>query len=356
MNGSPKGAMNEFTVVPMSEEQLPAVVALLLAQEVRHHDRDPRLRGAYSREQIMARLSDRLARGEPVLVALNQEQQMRGCACPAVWELAEASLLRAFLPERAGVTRELTLSDPQEGDASRALGALLVALSAWWEEHTTTGDLIRWPAAEQWVVARLAKHGFLLDSVCATRGPEPPIEPPHPSSAPGTIRPARSSDEAALVNLFAEELLYHERCTPFVRCHSAALEAFRRKLARLWAGTSLEAGAPLVLVAEHEDAVVGMAETTLLDIGPDDEPGFTPPGRYGCIDNVSVSELWRGQGIGQRLLQAVDNAFAARSLPLDGWLLWYNPDNTRASRFWSRRGFVPFWITYQRLHPYSTRG
>lgn len=351
MNGSPRGATNEFTVVPMSEEQIPAVVDLLLAQEVRRHDHDPRLRGAYSREQITARLSDQLARGEPVLVALDASGRVRGITSPGVWELAEASLLRAFLPERAGITRELTLSDPQEGDASRALGALLVALSAWWKERATTGDLIRWPAAEQWVVARLAKHGFLLDSVCAMRGPEQPIEPPRLSSALCTIRPARSSDEAALVNLFAEELLYHERCTPFVRCNSEVLEAFRRKLARLWAGAGLEAGAPLVLVAERAGEIVGMAETTLQDIGPDDEPRFTPPGRYGCIDNVSVSEPWRGQGIGKLLVQAVYDAFATLALHLDGWLLWYNPDNSLASRFWPRQGFVPLWLTYQRLQP-----
>lgn len=355
MNGSQRGAMNEFTVVPMSEEQIPTVVDLLLEQEARRRRLDLRLPVSHSREQVTARLTDRLAQGEPVLVALDAHGRVRGFASPGVWNLSETSLLRAFLPERAGVTRELALPDPQEGDASRVLGGLLVALSAWWQEQATTGELIRWPGAEQWVVARLAKHGFQLDSVCALRAPGASASTSVPDVALWMIRPARPVDEAALVALFAEELAYHERCTPFVRCSPAVLTAFRRKLARLWAGESLEDGAPLVLVAERDGEVVGMAETTLLDIGLDDEPKFTPPGRYGCIDNISVQEAWRGQGIGKHLVQAVYDAFVVLPFVLDGWVLWYNPDNARASRFWARQGLVPLWITYQRLHP-STGG
>lgn len=351
MNEPGRSAMNECTVVPMNEEQLPFVVDLILAQEVRHRGRDPRLRAVCSREQITTRLSERFARGELLLVAMNQEQQVRGFASPEVWELGETSILRAFLPERAGITQELALADPQEGDTSRELGALLGAMSAWWKEQATMGDLIRWPAADQWLVARLAVHGFPLDSVCAIRSLEQPIKPAHLSSPAATIRPARPADEAALVNLFAEELIYHEHCTPFVRCNAVVLAAFRRKLARLWAGAGMEAGAPLVLVAEWAGEIVGMVETTLLDVGPDDEPRFTSPGHYGCIDNVSVSEPWHGQGIGKLLVQASYDAFVALALHLDGWLLWYNPDNSLASRFWSRQGFVPLWLTYQRLQP-----
>lgn len=355
MNGRGGQTMNDFTVVPMSEDQLPAVAELLLAQDARQHTLDSRLRVPRTRECVTARLTERFAAGSTALVALNTQEQVRGLACPEVWELAETSLLRAFLPERAGVTRYLALSDPQEGDASQALGALLTAFSVWWQAQGTTGEVIRWPAANQWLVARLAAHGFSLDSVCAMRAPTQPDAPAPLPAAPCGIRPARSVDEASLVALFAEELSYHERYTPFVRCNATVLEAFRRKLGRLWAGESLEAGAPLILVAERAGEVIGMAETTLLDIGPDDEPGFTPPGRYGCIDNVSMQEAWRGQGIGTLLVQAVYDAFAALLFALEGWLLWYNPDNPQAAHFWPRLGFVPLWITYQRLH-LSTEG
>lgn len=346
--------MNEFTVSMMSEEQLPAVIDLLLAQQTRHHGQDKRLQAARSRGQGVASLAGRLAHEKPSFVALDAFGRVRGYASPVVWELAETSLLRAFLPERSGVTRDLAFADPQEGDASRVLAALLMALSSWWQEQGTTGELIRWPSADQWLVARLAVHGFQLDSVCALRGPHRSMHHDLPSGI--VTRQATPADEEALVALFTEELRYHERYTPFVRCRPAVLAAFRRKLARLWVGTSLEEGAPLVLVAERGNEVIGMAETTLLDIAPDDEPGFTPPGCYGCLDNVCVRESLRGQGIGHLLVQAVDDAFAALHLALDGWLLWYNPVNPQAARFWLRMGFVPLWTTYQRLHPTTKDG
>jgi GNAT superfamily N-acetyltransferase len=355
MNEPGRSTKNEFTVAPMHEEHIPVVADLLLAQERRHRERDPRLRAMRSREQVIAQLAERLAAGEPLLVALNQEQQVRGFASPGVWELAETSILRAFLPERAGVTRDLALADRQEGDASRVLAALLVALSSWWKAQETTGEIIRWPAVEQWPTARFSTHGFQLDSICAIRPSGEYFMTIPPPADLCTIRSARPSDEVALVNLFAEELRYHERCTPFVHCNPVVLAAFQRKLARLWTGAGLEAGAPLVLVAERTGEVIGMAETTLLDISPDDEPGFTLPGRYGCLDNVSIHEARRGQGIGKLLVKAVYDAFAALPLTLDGWLLWYNPDNQQASRFWAHRGFVPLWMTYQRLHPLAEK-
>ena len=105
-----------------------------------------------------------------------------------------------------------------------------------------------------------------------------------------------------------------------------------------------------MLVVEQGREIVAMAENTLLEVSRDDEPGFTPPGRYACIDNVSVREELRGQGIGHLLVQAIFAAFAVTSLSLDGYLLWYNPDNPQAGRFWPHLGFVPLWTTYQRLH------
>ncbi|MGB8347196.1 MAG: GNAT family N-acetyltransferase [Ktedonobacteraceae bacterium] len=338
-----------ITVASLSEEQVPAVTSLLLAQQTRQREYDVRLRPARSREKVTATLIERLARGGPSLVALDAHGRVRGYGSPAVWELAETSILRAFLPARGGVVRELALPDPADEDAAVVISGLLAALSSWWQSYGTTGDLVRWPSADRWIEPFLVAQGFRLDSVCAVRRPYG-IIPHHPPSRIVT-RQARLTDEESLVDLFAEELLYHERYTPFVRCRPAVLTAFRRKLARLWGGERVEEGAPLVLVAQYDGEVVGMAETTLLVIAPDDAPGFTLPGRYGCIDNVSVCEAWRGQGIGHLLVQAVYDAFARLPLTLDGWLLWYNPDNPQAARFWPRVGFVPLWTTYQRLHP-----
>ncbi|MGB8346962.1 MAG: GNAT family N-acetyltransferase [Ktedonobacteraceae bacterium] len=337
-----------ITETTVREEHVSAVVDLLLAQETRQYIRDPRLRSARSREQVTAVIRKRLDTGEPSLVALDAHGQVRGYASPAVWQLAETSILRAFLSARNGVARDLTLPDPHDGDAPTVLATLLEALSVWWKSHETTGELIRWSSADPWIVARLAVQGFRLDSVCAIGRPHL-TAPDRPPSGIVT-RQATPADEEALVDLFAEELLYHERYTPFVRCSPAVLAAFRRKLAHLWAGASLEEGAPLVLVAERGGEIVGMTETTLVAVSSDDEAGFTPPGRYGCIDNVCVREALRGQGLGHLLVQATYDTIDALPLHLNGWLLWYNPDNPQAAHFWPRRGFVPLWTTYQRLH------
>jgi len=338
--------LSDITITTVGAEQLPAVVDLLIAQEVRQWARDPWLRTARSHEPVAVALTNSC---EQALVALDARGRVRGYIRPSVWQLAETSMLRAFLSARNGVAQQLILHDPADEDAQAVLAALLAALSLWWKDQGTTGELVRWPSADSWIEPFLAAQGFRLDSVCAARGSHVPVRRNPP---PGIItRQAWPADEEALIRLFEEELQYHERYTPFVHSSPAVLTAFRRKLARRWAGASLEQDAPLVLVAECGSEVIGMAETTLLTVLADDEPGFTPPGHYGCIDNVCVRENMRGQGIGQLLVQAVYDAFAARSLPLDGWLLWYNPDNPQAARFWPQQGFVPVWTTYQRLHP-----
>jgi GNAT superfamily N-acetyltransferase len=340
--------MTPITVMPMREDQFPAVIDLIRAQQARHYRHDPCLRGVRSRSQIEAALISRLTEGETPLVALDAEGRVRGSACPGVWELAEGSSLHAFLSPRNGIVHDLALPDPSEPDAQAIVTALLSALSEQWQARRTTGDLFRWPGSDRWIEPLLFAQGFRLDSVCALRALSPRLNSNVPSGL--LIRAARPAEEERLVALFEEELHTHEPYTPFVRSSPAVLSAFRGKLARLWEGQRLEEGTPLVLVAGQVGELVAMLQATLVEITPDEEPGFTPPGLYGCIDNLSVSESARGQGIGRALVQAAFAAFAATGLPLDGALLWYNPDNPLADAFWSRLGFVPLWTTYQRHH------
>jgi GNAT superfamily N-acetyltransferase len=347
--------MTEIALTHMGDEHLQDVVALLLAQESRQRALDPRLGATRTPQQITAALAIQQSSGEQSLVALDANGRVCGYARPGVWELAETSILRAFLSAHNGVARLLALPDPVEEKAGASAMALLAALSNSWQGNGTTGDLIRWPSADLWLEPFLTEQGFLLDSVCATRSCQPLAETVHAPSSQCTTRLAEPEDEEVLVELLEEELRYHERYTTFVRSSPAVLAAFRRKLARLWAGTSLQEGAPLLLVVERAGEIVAMAENTLLALGSEDEPGFTPAGRYGCIDNVSVREELRGQGIGRLLVQAIFDAFAASGLSLDGYVLWYNPDNPQAGRFWPRLGFQPLWTTYQRLHTASSR-
>jgi GNAT superfamily N-acetyltransferase len=290
------------------------------------------------------------------LVALDEEGHVRGYGQPAVWELQPSSILRAFLTARNGIVSTLTLPNPADEDAGVVATALLSALDLFWQQAGTSGDLVRWPSTDGWLETALTAQGFQLDSICALR----PLEPlfavrPMPGSEQ-RVRMARPDDEEALVELFHEELQFHERSTPFVRSSSEVLETFRHKLRRMWEGDALEvleAGAPVVLVVEHDKAVVAMAENTLLAVSPHDEPGYTPAGCYWCLDNVSVREASHGQGIGRMLVQGVEDIREELGLLLDGYILWFNLDNPKAARFWTQLGFQPLWTTYQRLRPVS---
>jgi GNAT superfamily N-acetyltransferase len=89
-----------------------------------------------------------------------------------------------------------------------------------------------------------------------------------------------------------------------------------------------------------------MAQTSLLEVSEEDEPGYTPPGRYWCIDHLCVREQARGRGIGQHLVRMLFDTFVPYAL--DGSLLWYHIDNPLAAYFWPRLGYLPLWSTYQR--------
>lgn len=309
---------------------------------------DTRLGNARSSPRANTTLWQERQRGEPIYIVHNAQGDIRGFAQPALWTLHEGSLLLAFLTIRNGIARQLTLPDPDEYDALIVADILLHALNNYWRRHTTTGDLIRWPSCDTWFEPVLKKHGFLLDSVCAFHPLTPISTTAHASFS---IRHAQPIDQASLLTLFQEELQVHKPYTPFVHLTPSVVQAFQAKLEQFWQGMRLEDGAPLFLVMEQNNEIVAMAQCSLLAIQPDDEPGFTPPGLYGCIDNICVKPSTRGQGAGNLLVQAIYASFAATHIKLDGYVLWYNPDNPLARSFWSHAGFAPLWTTYQRIHP-----
>jgi GNAT superfamily N-acetyltransferase len=337
----------QFTLSTLNDHERSMLVELSLAQHMRLSQLDPRLYAVRSREQSEAMLQREGQRESALYAVCDVHGRLRGYVQPALWRIHERSILLAFLTARNGVAQGLTLPSPEEHDALVIADMLLHRLNDYWQQHATTGDLIQWPSHDTWLEPVLKRHGFLLDSVCALH-PLPSTISSGNASAPLITRHARPTDEATLLELFREELQAHEPYTPFVHITPGVLQAFQAKLARLWRGTSLENGAPLILVVECDGEVVAMAECTLLEIQPDDEPGYTPPGRYGCIDNISVHAAMRGLGVGRLLVQAVYAAFAAKHQELDGYMLWYNPDNLPARAFWSRLGYAPLWTTYQR--------
>jgi GNAT superfamily N-acetyltransferase len=346
--------MSALSIVPATQVSLCDLVELVMAQASRLVALDPHLKGIlHEPSAVEAVLTSQLRQPAQTPIALlDRDGRVRGYGQPDMWELSEYSLLYAFLTSRNGIVRSFTLPAPSDPDATEVVTAMLTALSTDWHaaHRSTTGDLIRWPARDvAWLHPILEQHGFLLDSICAFR--PPPAFPPMKSAEAASIelREATPADEEALVQLFEEELRVHEQCVPCARVSSAAICGFRQKLARLWQGGSFADGAPLVLVATRERQVVGMAECVLLRVELNEEPGWTPPGNYGCLDNVCVAAAVRGQGVGALLTQAALALFAAQP-SLNGTLLWYSPDNRFAADFWTRRGFLPLWTTYQRLY------
>lgn len=320
------------------------LVALALAQEARLQASVPGLLATHTSAQIEARLRE----ATPLLVAVDASGRLRGAVQPAVWKLKRESILRAFVSSNNGIAPQLIVPDPQDADTREVVEALMEALSDFWTHQNTDADLVRWPSLETWLPPLVAEHGFQLDSICAFRSLDPFFAEAPSAPAGLHFRMAQMTDEAALVRLFHEELLFHEHSTPFVRSSPAVLQAFRHKLEQLWQGKRFEEGAPLIVVAGQGNNLLAMAESTLVTLGEEGEPGFTPPGRYWCIDNVSVREEFHHQGIGRVLVQTIESLRLTLDLDLRGYLLWYNPDNTTAERFWQRLGFTPLWTTYQR--------
>ncbi len=347
--------MTDFsmTITPATSAMLPAIARLLRVQGIRQHRQDSRL---YTPSPMATSAALNTALTQPgahasrPLVALDAQGQVRGYVEPSLWELSAHSPLLAFLTQRNGTAQQIIVPAPEEPEVSAVVTALLTALTHCWRWESVTADLIRWPSSDAWLASLLTAHGFRLDSMCALAPISLPLAALRPVDGMRLIRQAHPDDEAVLVALFTEEVRVHEPVVPSARLRPGALAGFRAKLHQLWSGGTLEDGTPLVLVCEDERQVVGMAEVSLLTVSAGDEPGFTQPGCYGCLDNVSVHEGMRGKGIGRQLVQAVFTAFAARSLALDGYVLWYNPDNVQAGRFWPFMSFRPLWTTYQRLH------
>lgn len=324
-----------------------AIIALLTKQLMRQHRTSAVPLCLHSLQEVTELVKWQCAQRTP-LVAINDQGAIRGYVLPELWVLSDNSLLHAFLTARNGIASTLTLPEPDEPDAQEVTEALMQALTSHWRQQSTTGDLIRWPSSDMWLGPILEAHGFLVDSVCAFHPPT------HMHSVDRTVQPswyeirdARPTDEEAIVALFQEELIFQADLGLFARSSSAILEAFRAKLAHSFSAAGEPEDRPLFLIAETTDGIVAMAECKRIIVNADDEPGFTPPGIYGCIDNISVSTNFRGRGIGRVLTQMAMHRLQPGAR--DGYLLWYSVDNPLAARFWVRGGFLDQWTTYQRL-------
>ncbi|HTK06144.1 MAG TPA: GNAT family N-acetyltransferase [Ktedonobacteraceae bacterium] len=336
-----------ISVQPLRATDIPQIVELIQAQFRRQDAIDPRLHLSRSASDLNKMLQAQLEMSDnQPLVAHDAEGRVRGYVLPAYWELEPDEEMISFFTARNGTCQYWTLPAPTDADALPVTEAMLDALTAYWQSKQTYGDLLRWPANDLWLEPLLFARGFLSDNLMALRPLDPLPPSKHPTPPGYHARLARPEDEDALVRLHHDELAFHLPYTPFVRLVPALETAFRKRLAQAWEGIAVEDGAPLVIVIEHEQEVVAMSENELLIV--ENMGGFRlmPPGRYGYLNNVSVSEKTRGQGIGRLLVEATFQALSRYDI--DAYILWYSQDNPRASGFWPHMGFRPLWKTHQR--------
>jgi ribosomal protein S18 acetylase RimI-like enzyme len=338
----------QIHVQPLNAIDIPQIIELMQAQSKRQDAIDPRLHMNKPASDLAKMLQAQLEmKDDRPLVAHDAEGRVRGYVLPIFWEFEPDDEMLAFFTKLNGTYQFLTLPTPGEIDALPIAEALLDGLTAFWQRKQTYGDMARWPSTDLWIEPLLFARGFIADNQMALRSPEEPLSPgKHPAPPGYHARLARPTDEDAVVRLHHEELAFHLPYTPFVRLIPALETALRARLAQTWQGVSVEDGAPLVVVIEHEQEIVAMSENELLIMKNIGGFGITYPGRYGYLNNVGVSEKTRGLGIGRLLVASTFEAFSRYNV--DTYMLWYSQDNPKASGFWPHMGFKPLWKTYQR--------
>jgi ribosomal protein S18 acetylase RimI-like enzyme len=130
---------------------------------------------------------------------------------------------------------------------------------------------------------------------------------------------------------------------PLVSDETASWQARRAQYAA-W----LAADEAFILLAARQGRAVGYATVHFHD-GPDDT--FPVGARWAEIYTLSVAPEARGQGIGSRLLDAIDERLAA--MGIDDLAVGTMVENADALRLYERRGFVPREIFLIRFGPAS---
>ena len=147
---------------------------------------------------------------------------------------------------------------------------------------------------------------------------------------PVTLSPIGIADLPRLRDLWIA--LHHQHRAvspvPLVEDDERSWEA-RHALYLTWVG----AGNAFGILAARGDEPVGYAICCLYD-GPDDT--FPVGARYGDLYSLCVSEGERGQGIGTRLLDAVDEELEARGI--HDLRISVMAGNERAQQLYERRG------------------
>jgi len=146
-----------------------------------------------------------------------------------------------------------------------------------------------------------------------------------------TVRRATAADRQSVGRLWLEMMEFHRECDPhFFQLKPDALEIWLRHL-----DECLIDEEQIVLVAQAEDELVGFAMGR-----PNEDPPPFATAPHGFVTNLSVSERWRGKGVGRQLYAALARELQARGL--QEIRLSASALNPVSNAFWRRLGFEPY--------------
>ena len=153
------------------------------------------------------------------------------------------------------------------------------------------------------------------------------MQPPADSVA--TVRPATPADSAAIGRLGALLVRTHHDFDP--KRFIAATPQTERGYAT-FLGAQLEAPDVVIFVAEHNGRVIGYSFANI-----EGHDYMSLRGPAGILHDIVVDPAHRGQGIGQKLLDATLDALDARGAPQV--VLWTAERNEAGQRLFVRAGF-----------------
>ncbi len=333
-----------ITVSTMRRKDIATVANLIQAQAERLHRLDPRINPPNDIYEIRAKLE--YASGDEVyrpLVARFGEQLV-GYIWPGMWFLHEQSALRTFYGARNGILRDFAILPPEHTLALISVDTLIQHVHHFWQDRRADMFGINWPTKDSWFHDIIIRFGYMADSATAIRPLHPLPEVPTPANL--VIRGARPDDMNALEALHIEEVAYHPPHDPLKRkMNTPALEKdFRQNIAAYFAGYPTAFGKPVVMVAEQNGEVVGLAECYIEQVT---HGNLLRRGKWGYLNSVGVRADKRGQGIGRALVAQTLKTLAEHGA--EQFYLYFMYYNPLSSKFWPSMGFEPAWTRYTRL-------
>ena len=144
------------------------------------------------------------------------------------------------------------------------------------------------------------------------------------------LRRATKADLPAIIELWKEFMDFHKRRNPFFSRLPDAHEDFGRFMQG-----NLTKKDWLVLVAVDDQEAIGYGSATIMSY----PPIYQDP-RYGYIQDVAVTQAYRGQGVGQKLFEEMTAWF--REQGISRLELEVAATNEVSQAFWQKMGFAEF--------------